>query len=72
MDEHTPLEPQTVVSRQAPASLLEMDLRVRAPEPPAEVEQRTAEPRKSFFRGVAVGIGIMIPMWVWLILQYMR
>jgi hypothetical protein len=27
------------------------------------------QPRKSFFRGVAVGIAIMIPIWAWLILR---
>ncbi len=30
------------------------------------------EPRKSFFRGVAVGLAIMIPLWIWLIIKLVR
>jgi len=36
------------------------------------IEQPAIEPRKSFFRGVAVGIGIMIPIWAWLILRFVN
>jgi hypothetical protein len=37
-----------------------------------DAEQPTIEPRRSFFRGVAVGLAIMIPIWTWLILWLLR
>jgi hypothetical protein len=38
----------------------------------AEKEGASARPGKSFARGVAVGIAIMIPIWVWLVLTLLR
>jgi hypothetical protein len=34
-------------------------------------EQAITEPRKSFFRGIFVGIAIMVPIWGWLIIRFL-
>ena len=27
------------------------------------------EPKSSFFRGVAVGLGVVVPLWAWVVLS---
>ncbi len=46
------------------------DARARGLE--SEKDVASTRPRKSFARGVAVGIAIMIPIWVWIALTLLR
>jgi hypothetical protein len=34
-------------------------------------EGASPEPEKSFFRGVVVGLAIMIPVWAWLLIRFL-
>jgi hypothetical protein len=47
---------------------------IEQPVPDAAMSESAAqpEPPRSFFRGVAVGIAIMIPVWAWLLLRLVR
>jgi hypothetical protein len=70
MNEQTPTEPQPVVGKKgliaafAPGAFV----RARGTRTDADTTPHPAEARTSFFRGVAVGLAIMIPLWVWLVL----
>ena len=35
------------------------------------VDRTPTEPEKSFFRGVVVGLAIMVPIWAWLIIRFL-
>jgi hypothetical protein len=72
MNERRPVEPHSVVGSKGPLSFTAGAARVTLPEAAAGIGQRSAEPKKSFFRGVAVGLAVMIPLWLWLILWLVR
>jgi hypothetical protein len=71
MNQRTPADPPPAVGKKTLSSALAPGLYVRTGERPAELdnEQSFAEPKRSFFRGVAVGLAIMIPIWAWLIIR---
>ena len=73
MNQRTPADPPPVVGGKAVVTAFvpgaygdARDATERA------IEQPNIEPRGSFFRGVAVGMAIMIPIWVWLAIRLLR
>ncbi len=68
MNERTPPEPQPAIDKRGAFSWSGLGPYVSVAEPPADIAQDSDEPKKSFFRGVAVGLAVMIPVWVWVIL----
>jgi hypothetical protein len=75
MNQRTPADPPPAVGKKGLTSAFAPGIYVGAGEPSAEPssgQASVAPPRKSFFRGVAVGIAIMIPIWTWLIILLLR
>jgi hypothetical protein len=74
MNEPNPAEPPPAIGQKGLVSSFVADGRIapRAHITAPGEELTSTKPRKSFFRGVAVGIAIMIPIWAWVILRLMR
>jgi hypothetical protein len=74
MNQRTPADPTPLAEKEVLISAFAPRAYPKMGEPAAgpAIEQPAIEPRKSFFRGVAVGIGIMIPIWAWLILRFVN
>jgi hypothetical protein len=74
MNQRTPADPPPVVGKKGIGSAFAPGLYVRTGESPGELdhEHSSAEPKRSFFRGVAVGLAIMIPVWAWLIIRLLH
>jgi hypothetical protein len=70
MNQRTPADPP-VGAKKGLASTCSQRLYVREGRPADELsqDQPHVEPKKSFFRGVAVGIAVMIPIWAWIIIR---
>ena len=72
MNNRTPAEPPpSVIRKKALSSAISPAFYVGTGE---AVDARSdgkpfVEPQKSFFRGVAVGIAVMIPVWAWVIIR---
>jgi hypothetical protein len=74
MNQRTPADPPPFVEKKSVGSALAPGIYVKtgkSADGPTD-ERLSAEPRKSFFRGVVVGIAIMIPLWTWLIIRFLR
>jgi hypothetical protein len=74
MIERTPADPPSVGGDKGLTSAFAPRAYIRTGEPGVEQrsEQRRVEPSKSFFRGVAVGIAIMVPIWAWVIIRFLH
>ena len=74
MNQRTPADPPSAVGKKGLSSAFAPELYVATGESAAERdnEQTYVEPRKSFFRGIAVGLAIMIPVWTWLIIRLLH
>jgi hypothetical protein len=74
MNQRTPADPPPAVGKKGLSSAFAPDLYVRTGESPADLgaDQSSAEPKRSFFRGIAVGLAIMIPIWTWLIIRLLH
>jgi len=74
MNQRTPADPPPVAGKKGAISAFAPGVPVKTREPDAgpDTELPVVEPRKSFFRGVAVGIAIMIPIWAWLIIRFLH
>ncbi len=74
MNQRTPADPPSAAAKTGLSSAFAPELYAATGESAAEREDELSyvEPRKSFFRGIAVGLAIMIPIWTWLILRLLR
>ena len=71
MNQRTPADPPPVVGQRR--SVFSPAVYSRTSEPvDALASDSGVPPRKSFFRGVAVGLAIMIPVWAWLLIRLVR
>ena len=73
MNPRTPASPPPVMGQERQGSGFAPAIHVR-PDESTEASSAvlpSTEPRRSFARGVAVGIAIMIPIWVWLIIRFL-
>ena len=71
MNQRTPADPPPVGGRRR--SVFAPVIYDRASRPANSLAREPAvQPRKSFFRGVAVGLAIMIPVWTWLLIRLIR
>jgi hypothetical protein len=74
MNQRTPPDPTPVAGKNGAISAFApvVPAETRKPGAAPDTELPAVEPRKSFFRGVAVGIAIMIPIWAWLIIRFLH
>jgi hypothetical protein len=74
MNERTPADPPPVVGKRSLTAAFVPGVSAKTAQSGAvrDAGQPSIEPRRSFFRGVAVGLAIMIPIWTWLIIWLLR
>jgi len=74
MNQRTPADPPPAVGKKALSSAFAPELYVPTGDSSTDIdrEESSVEPRRSFFRGIAVGLAIMIPIWTWLIIRLLH
>ncbi len=73
MDHRNPADPPPVMGQQQSVMIPVPSVYIRTGETvDARPNEASIRPRKSFFRGVAVGLAIMIPVWAWLLMRLMH